>query len=272
MFPLYDLNPHRRFPWMTLLLIAANAVVMFWMSGVGAKGANLAAVRFGFVPKRITDLNKGRPVAVSIPQVDRWGVEIPQAPKQVVVLPAEPAAVYTTLFTCMFLHGGWLHLISNMWMLWVFGNNVEDRLGHLMYVAYYLVGGLLASLCHWATDPGSDIPVIGASGAVATVLGGYAVTYPWAKVRTLIFVGFPFMVDIPALAWLGIWFVLQNLVPGILSLQGVVMERVAFWAHIGGFVAGMLLMPLMALGASPTDQDWRKEAEDMFRFDEQRPR
>ena len=154
-------------------------------------------------------------------------------------------------------------------MLWVFGNNVEDRLGHFMYVCFYLVGGLLASLCHWFVHPASDLPVIGASGAVAAVLGGYAVTYPWAMVRTLMFI---FIVDVPALVWLGIWFFFENVVPGVLSLNGAVMQPVAFWAHIGGFVAGMLLMPFLALGAPPPGTDWRKEAEDMFRYDDPRSR
>jgi membrane associated rhomboid family serine protease len=113
------------------------------------------------------------------------------------------------------------------------------------------------------------MPVIGASGAVAAVLGGYAVTYPWAKVRTLI--PFPLLIiDIPALVWLGIWFVLQNVIPGILMLQGVVQEPVAYWAHIGGFVTGVALMPLLSVGASPPGADWRKEADDMFQFNDPR--
>jgi rhomboid family protein len=270
MFPLYDLNPHRRFPWITLLLIAANTGVMIWMASLDPNRANEIAFRYGFIPKRVTELSHGRPVFASIPIVDERGQEVAGLPPKRIPLPETPSAVYSTLFTTMFLHGGWLHLISNMWMLWIFGNNIEDRLGHLMYLCFYIVGGLIASLTHWAIGPSSAEPVIGASGAVAAVLGGYAVTYPWAKVRTLVFVGLVFIVDIPALAWLGIWFVLQNLVPGILSLNGVEVERVAFWAHIGGFVAGMVLMPFLALGASPPGADWRKEAEEMFHFDDPR--
>jgi membrane associated rhomboid family serine protease len=269
MFPLYDLNPHRRFPWFTLALIVVNTAVMVWLAGHSPNEMNEIAFRYGFIPKRITELPQGRPLLALIPQVDDRGREIPGKAKAV-PLPETPQAVYATLFTTMFLHGGWLHLISNMWMLWIFGNNIEDRLGHLMYVCFYLIGGLIASLTHWLVGPLSSEPVIGASGAVAAVLGGYAVTYPWAKVRTLIFVGLVFIVDIPALAWLGLWFVLQNLVPGILSLNGIEVERVAFWAHIGGFVAGMVLMPFLALGASPPETDWRKEADDMFHFDDPR--
>jgi membrane associated rhomboid family serine protease len=243
---------------------------MAWMSTLTPNEVNLLAYRHGFIPKRVTELRHGRPLLAFIPLVDERGNEVAGGRPTVVQLPETPAAVYSTLFTTMFLHGGWLHLISNMWMLWIFGNNIEDRLGHLMYLCFYLVGGLVASLTHWAVGPSSAEPVIGASGAVAAVLGGYAVTYPWAKVRTLIFVGLVFIVDIPALVWLGIWFVLQNLVPGILSLNGVEVERVAFWAHIGGFVAGMVLMPFLALGAPPPDADWRKEAEEMFVFGDQR--
>ena len=268
MFPLYDLNPHRRFPWFTLLLIAANTMVMIWMASLTPNEANRVAFGYGFIPKRVTELTHGRPLLASIPQVDRRGQEIQGAEPIKVKLSGKPGAVYATLLTTMFLHGGWLHLVSNMWMLWIFGNNVEDRLGHFMYVCFYLVGGLVASLAHWAIDPSSSLPVIGASGAVAAVLGGYAVTYPWAKVRTLIFVGLIFIVDVPALAWLGIWFVMQNVVPGILSLQGLNEERIAFFAHIGGFVAGMILMPFLALGAPPPGTDWRKEADEMFRFDD----
>lgn len=270
MFPLYDLNPHRRFPWFTLLLIAVNFVVMAWVASLRAPEQVDVAYHYGFIPKRVTELSHGRPLLAAIPQVDRRGREIPGAQPQMVRLSDNPRAVYSTLLTTMFLHGGWLHLVSNMWMLWVFGNNIEDRLGHLMYVCFYLVGGLVASLTHWAIDPSSAVPVIGASGAVAAVLGGYAVTYPWAKVRTLVFVGLVFIVDIPALVWLGIWFVLSNLVPGILSLNGMEGERIAFWAHIGGFVAGMILMPFLALGAPPPGTDWRKEADEMFRFEDPR--
>jgi rhomboid family protein len=268
MFPLYDLNPHRRFPWCTLLLIVANTAVMIWLTSLTPNELNETAFRYGFIPKRVTELSHGRPLLAAIPIVDANGREVAGVPPKQILLPETPGAVYATLFTTMFLHGGWLHLLSNMWMLWIFGNNIEDRLGHFMYLCFYFVGGLIASLTHWAIGPSSSEPVIGASGAVAAVLGGYAVTYPWAKVRTLIFVGLVFIVDIPALAWLGIWFVLQNLVPGILSLNGVEVERVAFWAHIGGFMAGMVLMPFLSLGASPPDSDWRKEADEMFQFDD----
>jgi membrane associated rhomboid family serine protease len=166
----------------------------------------------------------------------------------------------------MFLHGSWWHLISNMWMMWVFGNNIEDRLGHGIFVMFYLLGGLIAIVCQYFVDPGSTTPVIGASGAVAAVLGGYAVTFPAARVRTLVFLLIVMIVDLPALAVLGAWFVLQ-LVSALHLFGGALDSPVAFWAHIGGFVAGIAMMPIMSIGAPPMETDWRREAQELFQFD-----
>jgi len=270
MFPLYDLNPHRRVPLVTVLIILANVAVTLWMTSLGPDGANDVAVRYGFVPKRVSELGSGKPIVVTIPRVNRLGEPRPGVPPLVIKLPDDSTAIYATLLTTMFLHGGWFHVLSNMWILWIFGNNIEDRLGHFMYACYYLVGGLIATLCHWATDTQSAMPMVGASGAVAVVLGGYAITYPWAKVRTLVFVGLIMIVDIPALVWLGIWFVVQNVIPGLMVLGGVLRDPVAYWAHIGGFVAGIALMPILSLGASPPETDWRKEADAMFHFEDPR--
>jgi membrane associated rhomboid family serine protease len=142
-----------------------------------------------------------------------------------------------------------------------------------MFLLYYLAGGIIATLCHWAltAGPNSLVPVVGASGAVAAVLGGYAVTYPTAKVRTLVFIILITIIDIPAVVWLGIWFVSQ-LVSGLLGLMQMPVAPVAFWAHAGGFVAGMVLMPLMSLGAAPPGTDWREESDELFRFDDPRQR
>src|SRR6185436_4142400 len=172
-------------------------------------------------------------------------------------------------FTMMFLHGGWIHLLSNMWTLWIFGPNIEDRLGRIVFPIFYALGGVVAMLAFWLSDPGGHMPVIGASGAVAAVLGAYAVTFPTAKVRTFVFFILFTIIDLPALVLLGLWFLLQ-LVSGVMGLWGVAMEPVAFWAHIGGFVAGMILMPLLSLGASPPGTDWRKESEEQFRFEDPR--
>ena len=262
MFPLYDLNPHRRFPWFTLLLILVNVAVMV---REGVQISPETAYEYGFVPKRVSELGSGQPIIVAVEFPDAQGRIVRGEAK----LSTEPSDVYRTFITTMFLHGNWFHLVMNMWMLWVFGNNVEDRLGHFLFVCYYLLGGLVATFSQWTYDPNGTAPVVGASGAVAAVLGGYAITYPWARVRTLVLLGIPLLFDLPALVVLGFWFILQ-MVSGLLVIFGGPQEPVAFWAHIGGFVAGIVLMPFMSLGASPPGTDWRQEADDMFRFDDPR--
>jgi membrane associated rhomboid family serine protease len=271
LFPLYDLNPHRRIPWLTLLVIAINVAVMARMTGLNDRAQSKIALHYGFVPARLTNVGQGQPIDAPLLGIDRRKRELVQV--GVTPLSTAPADVYPTLITTMFLHGGWGHLLMNMWMLWIFGNNVEDRLGHVMFLLYYLAGGIIATLCHWAltAGPNSLIPVVGASGAVAAVLGGYAVTYPTAKVRTLVFIILITIIDIPAVVWLGIWFVSQ-LVSGLLGLMQMPVAPVAFWAHAGGFVAGMVLMPLMSLGAAPPGTDWREESDELFRFDDPRDR
>jgi Uncharacterized membrane protein (homolog of Drosophila rhomboid) len=143
-----------------------------------------------------------------------------------------------TLVTSQFLHGGWLHLLGNMLYLWIFGNNVEDRLGRVGFLLFYLAGGVLAGLAQVAVDPGSTSPTIGASGAIAATLGAYLVFFPGAKVTSLVFLGFFYqLIKIPAALVLGFWFVLQ-LVDGFASLGVAQSGGVAFFAHIGGFIAG----------------------------------
>jgi membrane associated rhomboid family serine protease len=265
MFPLYDLNPHRRFPWVTVFLIVINVGIL---ASQGIEPSQDVVYEYGFIPLRVSKAGSGKPVVVRTWQANRLGVPVPGQLKE---FRDDPPQVYLTFLTTMFLHGGWLHLLTNMWMLWIFGNNVEDRLGRFMFLCYYLLGGMIGSVGQWAYDPMSDMPVIGASGAVAAVLGGYAITYPKAKVRTLIFVGIPWVVDFPALLWLGIWFVTQ-LAAGWWMMHGGEGPQVAYWAHVGGFVAGIVLMPVLALGASPADADWKREAQELFRFDDLRSR
>lgn len=270
LFPLFDLNPHGRFPLITLLIIAINAGVTVWTWSLGPAQQQQIAMEYGFMPARLSALGNGQPVVVKL-EVEQRRHRRRFAPVQVqmVQLSTAPADVYPTFLTTIFLHGGWGHMLMNMWMLWIFGNNIEDRLGHFVYLAFYMVGGVLATLVFWLTNPGGTIPVIGASGAVAAVLGAYAVTFPTAKVRTLVFFILITIIDLPALAVLGIWFVIQ-VMSGLMGLWGAVLEPVAFWAHVGGFVAGMILMPLLSLGASPPGTDWRNEIEEMFRFDDPR--
>lgn len=266
MIPLYDLNPHHRFPWITVLLIVANVIVM---AVQGVEPNERIVYEYGFIAKRVTQLRTGKPLVVQPVQFDRQGKEVRGRPIQ---LSGKPADIYVTFFTAMFLHGGWIHLAMNMWMLWIFGNNVEDRLGRFMYLCFYLLGGILGTICQWLADPQVTVPMIGASGAVAAVLGGYAITYPKAMVKTMIIVGLIFFVDLPALVVLGIWFLLQ-MAAGLNIMRDVMGgEHVAFWAHIGGFVAGIILMPILGLGASPPGTDWKREVQDLFQFEDPRMR
>lgn len=266
MFPLYDTNPHHRTPWFTLLIILINVGVMLWLSQQPDQQVNRIYATHGFVPKRIEQLADPKVVVeVNLNPQAPHAQHLQNVPQQQIVkLPADRGAIYQSMLTMMFLHGGWLHLLGNMWFLWIFGNNIEDRLGHIIFLCFYILGGLIALSVHWLTTPDSTIPVIGASGAVAAVLGAYAVTYPKAKVRTLVFLFiFITVVDLPALLLLGLWFASQ-LFAAVGAGMGGMDGGVAWWAHVGGFVAGMLLMPLLALGAPPPDQDWRTEAESQF--------
>ena len=166
------------------------------------------------------------------------------------VIPAEtigvinglnPPVYLATFFTAMFLHGGWVHLIGNMWFLWIFGDNVEDHLGHLRYLIFYLVTGIIGSIVFILATPVSKVPIIGASGAIAGILGGYIVSFPQARVLALVPVFFFLtLMEIPAVIFLALWFFIQ-LFNGAVSLGGLA-NPVAWWAHVGGFLAGVLLV------------------------------
>jgi membrane associated rhomboid family serine protease len=269
MFPLYDYNPHSRFPIFTVVLIALNVVIMFYMGAMKLDGQLKFVLDYGFIPARLTQVDQGQPVLFREDAVDRFGDPIPG--KAIVrPLSTDGGKVYPTIITMMFLHGGWFHLISNMWMLWVFGNNVEDRLGPFVFLLFYLLGGVVAILAQWIVDPNSTVPIVGASGAVAAVLGGYLITYPTAKVRTLvILVIFPLLINLPAFIVLGAWFLSQT--AAALQLLPLGMGpgpevKIAFWAHIGGFLAGMALMPLLGIGSSPPGKSWYDEARELFEF------
>ncbi|MGE5371498.1 MAG: rhomboid family intramembrane serine protease [Solirubrobacterales bacterium] len=162
-------------------------------------------------------------------------------------------SVLLTLFTSMFLHGGWLHLIFNMWALWLFGDNVEDRMGPLGFLAFYLLAGVFAAVTHIYVNAGSTIPTVGASGAIAAVMGAYVVMFPQARILTLVplFVIF-WMMEIPAYVYLGLWFILQFL-QGAGSLGGD-QAQIAFWAHIGGFLFGVFLYRLFLFRPKTPDR------------------
>jgi membrane associated rhomboid family serine protease len=218
--PLRDANPTRRTPVVTIGIVIACFVAFAWELGLLASGGEPALEGFvttwGVVPAEL---------------LAAWGAGD--------VISAETA----TLVTSQFLHGGWLHLLGNLLYLWIFANNVEDRLGRLVFLLFYLAGGVAAALAQVAVDPTSTIPTIGASGAIAATLGAYVVFFPRARITSLVFLGFFYqLIDVPAVLVLGFWFVLQ-VIDGIASI-GLVESNtggVAFFAHIGGFVAGALV-------------------------------
>jgi len=224
MFPLRDDIPSRRAPLLTWTIVGANLLVFLYQLGLDERGTQQLFYLFGIVPARFLH--------------PAWAERI-----------GFPDAGLLPFFTSMFLHGGFFHLISNMWSLWIFGDNVEDRMGRLRYPIFYLLCGLLAGGVHALTNPSSAVPTVGASGAIAGVLGAYLRWYPHARVLTLIPILFyPWFVYLPALVYLGGWFVMQ-LFSGTISLAGPEqVGGVAWWAHIGGFAAGFLLCGFFSKG------------------------
>jgi membrane associated rhomboid family serine protease len=217
MFPISDDNPRIGTPYVTWSVIGACVLVFFWQVSLGASGGEIAIYEFGMIPARLLGTAALDPELTAVP-------------------------AWSTVFTSMFMHGGWLHLGFNMLFLWIFGDNVEDSMGHARYLIFYLVCGVAAALAQAFVSPGSTIPMVGASGAISGVLGAYLLLHPRATVRTVIFLGiFVTMMHLPALIVLGLWFLMQ-LVSAAFSNSGE--AGVAFWAHVGGFVAGMALVPL----------------------------
>lgn len=227
MFPLRDENPTELVPFVTVLFIAANAAVWLLVQGAGTGDAFIGSLcEYGTIPGELT----GRLAS---------GTTVPLGPEHAC---RTGGLTFETVLTSMFMHGSWMHLIGNMWFLWVFGNNIEDSMGHLRYVVFYLLCGVLASVAHVLTNPGSGVPTVGASGAISGIMGAYLVLYPRVRVHTLVFFGiFVRVIPMTALAVLGIWFGLQ-LLSGTLDTGAG--GGVAFWAHVGGFVAGVALIKL----------------------------
>jgi membrane associated rhomboid family serine protease len=268
MFPFASDIPTKRWEIVTFIIVAINVVTLLWLNELSPQKQAVVTAQWGFVPVRVeqlSDPNKVVDVQMGA-QLQRWGRLVVKVP-QVVRLPARPQQILLSAVTCMFLHGGWMHLIGNMWFLLVFGNNIEDRLGHFLYAVFYLVGGLAATSVHWVIDPTSNMPIIGASGAIAAVLGGYAVTYPHARIKSfvILFV-FVTIVELPALLFLVFWFGIQ-LFSGLSELGGQMGGGVAWWAHVGGFIAGAILMPLFSLAVPheppvevlPADDEWNRQ-------------
>jgi len=230
MFPLKDDNPTELVPYVTFVLIGACVAVWLFVQGAGAAEAPFIAslCELGTIPAEVT----GGQTAGRVSLGGGAGCEL-------------GGLTWETMITSMFLHGSWMHLIGNMWFLWIFGNNIEDSMGHLRFLVFYLLTGLLASGAHVASDPTSLIPTVGASGAISGILGAYLLLYPKARVSTLIFlVIFIKIIKLPAGLFLGLWFAIQLFSSFAPQAEGG--GGVAFWAHIGGFIAGLVLIKLFA--------------------------
>lgn len=216
MIPLRDTIPHRRPPLMTWAIILANALVFAYELSLPPRALQALFFEFGIVPSRLL-----RPQGL---------------------LPGVPGPGYLSFLTSMFLHGGWAHIIGNMWFLHLFGDNVEDRMGHLRFLLFYLLSGLLAGIIHCWTNAHSALPTIGASGSIAGVMGAYLVLYPHSRIITLVPVLFyPVFFEIPAFLFLFFWFLTQLMNGSLALVSREAFAGIAWWAHVGGFLAGIVL-------------------------------
>ena len=207
MFPLYDTARSHKFPIINLLLIGANAYAFYLELGMAPAELENFIFANGLIPAQLL---------------------------------ANPNAEWMTILSSMFLHGGWFHIISNMWILFIFGDNIESRMGGIRYLIFYLLSGAIAGLLQTYILPTSQVPMIGASGAVAGVLGAYLILYPQSRIASLVPIFFIFtLIEIPAFIFLIFWFITQ-LYSGLFSLQGNE-SGIAWWAHIGGFVFGVCI-------------------------------
>lgn len=225
MVPLHDNNPTRTTPVVTYALIALNVAIFLYEIGLSEPQLNGFFQLYAVVPEELTASFRGVNIGQPVPE-------------------------WLTLFTSQFLHGGFMHVGGNMLFLWVFGNNIEDKLGHVKYIIFYLACGALAALAQWFFSIQSSIPSLGASGAIAGVMGAYIIRFPQAQILTLVpLFLFITTIRIPAVFFLGFWFVQQAL-SGIASLgvtSDVETGGIAYWAHAGGFVFGVVLGPLLGL-------------------------
>ena len=221
MIPLRDDAPRYATPYVNYFLLALNTLVFLFEVSLPPGTRNGFIFEFGVVPARLTALIQGSPAVVLVPAV-------------------------LSVLTSMFLHASWMHLIFNMWALYIFGDNIEDYLGHFRYLLFYLLTGVAASFVHVLFNPGSRVPSVGASGAIAGVMGAYFVLYPTARVLTLVPFLFVFFLWLPAWVVLGFWFLAQFLSGAATSIaySSQTSGGIAFWAHVGGFLAGVVLIKL----------------------------
>lgn len=223
MIPLYDTVRIRHFPFVNLLLIAANVIAFFYESQLSPSALERFIFAWGLVPARLTS-------------------DLP--------------GTWVTIFTAMFLHGGWFHLLSNMWFLYIFGDNVEARMGGFRYLVFYLLSGVAAVLLQTYILPTSQVPMIGASGAIAGVLGAYLLLFPRSRIASLVPILIIFtIVEVPAVLFLVFWFISQ-LYSGLFTMQGASASGIAWWAHIGGFVFGVLMVSFFARRVAYRSNDY----------------
>jgi membrane associated rhomboid family serine protease len=246
MIPYHDENATQRTAFVALALIGANVLTWLLVQGAGSPLALARSVcELGLIPGELT----GRlPPGTAFPIGEG------------LVCLTDPGRQVMNVFTSMFLHGSWMHLIGNMWFLWIFGNNIEDSMGHVRFIVFYLVCGVGAALLQVVVSPASPIPMVGASGAISGVMGAYLILYPRVRVWTFVPIGF-FFTSIPLPAWtmLLYWMAIQ-FVGGLVGMLGEERGGVAFWAHIGGFVAGAVLVKVFASArdvAAHRRQHWR---------------
>lgn len=232
MFPLRDNIPSRTTPFVNYALIAACCLAYL---GQQSDDTDDVTLRYSMIPARVTHPQDS--LTIQQPEFVRTPEGVVQVMREI-PLPQAAVPPWATLLTCVFLHGSLMHLLGNMWFLHIFGDNVEDRLGHLGYLFFYLGCGVAASLTHYLTESESLIPTVGASGAIAGVMGAYLLLYPRARVISLVPLFFILQIMvIPAPIFLGLWFLLQ-LVQGTFAIGDTSAAGVAWWAHIGGFAAG----------------------------------
>jgi membrane associated rhomboid family serine protease len=232
MFPYHDENETKRTPFITFAIIAANVLVWILIQGAGLTLAFPRSVcELGLIPGELTG---------TLPP----GSQFPMG--EGLVCLTDPGRQVSHVVTSMFLHGGWMHLLGNMWFLWVFGNNIEDSMGHLRFIVFYLLSGITAALAQVFASPGSVIPMVGASGAISGVMGAYLILYPRVRVWCIVPIGIiPLSIALPAWTMLLYWAGLQFL-SGLSGLFAEERGGVAFWAHLGGFLAGVILIRLFA--------------------------
>jgi len=217
MIPLRDNIPTRHYPVITRLIVGINVVVFLFERQLSPEKMNALSYLFGIVPARFSH--------------PAWAAHI-----------GLPIHEYWPFLTSMFLHAGWLHLIGNMWFLWILGDKVEEVMGRVRFALFYVLCGVLSGVVHFVTNPASTVPTVGASGAIAGVLGAYFALYPLARVLVVIPIFFfPFFFELPAIIFIGLWFLIQFFSGTVAVLEGSQMGGVAWWAHIGGFLAGLVL-------------------------------